>query len=186
MENDCPDITKQFRAATKGNIAHLTFGDGSCDPDPTCYCCPPDQFTLTVVYTPGTDKVDPKVPIKLSFFDKNAVEIGQAEKMLTSSAVSSVNSMLAPIPVGDVTINSVTPNPASGTVTFNYTLGTSETVRLELFNPLGQSVAVISEGFQTQGTHQLNYNVSTLESGTYYLRLTTLLGKTSAAVKVIH
>jgi uncharacterized repeat protein (TIGR01451 family) len=103
-----------------------------------------------------------------------------------SSTVSIVEPPMVTPGTSDVSINSIIQNPASGSVMFNYTLGASEAVRIELFDPLGRSVGIITDGFQTQGSHQINYHVGTLAEGTYYLRLTTRYGKASAVVKVIH
>jgi hypothetical protein len=85
-----------------------------------------------------------------------------------------------------VIINSIVPNPGSGLMTCTYILTTSEDARLELFNVLGQSAAIVSDGFQTQGKHETSFNAGTLAEGTYYLRLTTHSGEATAVVKVIH
>lgn len=141
-----------------------------------------DSKFSVFISTPEKDK---KPRIKWSLYDKNA-GILSTDTIETNGTVSIVNPPTIAPGTNDVAINSIIPNPASGSVTFNYTLGASEAVRIELFDPLGKSVGVIADGFQTQGLHQLNYHVGTLAEGTYYLRLTTRFGKASAVVKVIH
>ena len=129
----------------------------------------------------GTRK--PKVNWNLCDKEGKILSSGSAQ---TSSIVNIVNPPIANPNISDVFINSIVPNPGSSTMTFTYTLGANEDSRLELFNTLGQSVALLSDGFQTQGEHQSSFNVVALAEGTYYLRLTTRFGKATAIVKVIH
>ncbi len=133
----------------------------------------------------ATKNTTKKPKLIWSLHDENASVLSQGT-IETSSTVSKIDPPIIAPGTNDVSINSIIPNPASGSVTFNYTLGASEAVRIELFDPLGKSVGVIADGFQTQGLHQLNYHVGTLAEGTYYLRLTTRFATTSAVVKVIH
>jgi hypothetical protein len=86
----------------------------------------------------------------------------------------------------DVYVNRVVPNPGSSVMTFAYTLGKSEEAKLELFNTLGESIAILADGYQTQGLHQVQHNMSALSDGTYYLRLSNRSAQTTAVVKVIH
>jgi len=87
---------------------------------------------------------------------------------------------------GAVIIDRVVPNPGSSTISLNYSLGENGVVRLELFNVLGQSVAVLSDGYRTLGKHQESFNVASLQDGSYYLRLTTRSGRATARVTVVH
>jgi hypothetical protein len=65
-------------------------------------------------------------------------------------------------------------------------LGANEQAKLELFNALGNSVGVLTDGYQIQGEHNANFIVNVLPAGSYYLRLSTYNGQTSASVKVVH
>lgn len=174
LENDCPDIPKQFRAATKGNTAHLTFGNGECKPDPTCYCCPPEDFTLTVVYTPGTDKVDPKVPVRLSFFDKNAVEIGQAERELTSTPTSVVNNDDGNSSSNEIRIKSISPNPSNDNSVLRFVLNeSSSSVNITLVDLQGRVLStLVNNQRMDAGEHTIPFNTLSLTNGVYLLRIT--------------
>jgi hypothetical protein len=71
------------------------------------------------------------------------------------------------------------PNPSSGSATINYLLGRSMTVKLELFNQLGERIANIDAGFKPEGLQSVRYTTSGLAPGTYHVRLT---GENGAAV----
>lgn len=174
LDNDCPDIPKQFRAATKGNTAHLTFGAGECNPDPTCYCCPPEDFTITVVFTPGNDNTNPKVPIKIMYFDKNAVEIGQAERELTSKPTSVVNSDNGNASSNDIRIKSIAPNPSNENSVVRFALDeSSSSVNITLVDIQGRVLsALVNNQRMDAGEHTIPFNTSSLTNGVYLLRIT--------------
>lgn len=65
------------------------------------------------------------------------------------------------------------PNPNTHSATINYLIGQPMNLRLELFNHLGEHVAVIDEGFKPGGMHTVRYNTSQLPAGGYYLRLSS-------------
>ncbi len=67
------------------------------------------------------------------------------------------------------------PNPTnlgSGDVHISFVLNNSGFVRIHLTDVMGRNVGVVYEGNLNNGTHGLNYNISTLSTGTYYLNLT--------------
>lgn len=88
-------------------------------------------------------------------------------------------------PRSSVTINSIYPNPASSTVSLSYSLDKSEFVRIELFTPTGESAQVISDGFQSQGSHQIQFDAAQLAQGAYYLQVITAAGSASALTEII-
>jgi hypothetical protein len=63
------------------------------------------------------------------------------------------------------------PDPFGDNTTFSYTLPEAMPVRLELYNVLGQRVAVLLEGERPAGTHTLTMGRGSLASGVYVLRL---------------
>ncbi len=69
------------------------------------------------------------------------------------------------------------PNPFSGSTVVQYTvpnqLPASPTmlVRLELYNALGQKIKTLANETDNQGTYQVVMDGSTLQAGTYFLRL---------------
>lgn len=71
-----------------------------------------------------------------------------------------------------ITLNQNYPNPFNPSTNISFTIPISEEVRLEVFNLLGQSVAVIADGRLSAGSHTLSFDGSGLSSGVYIYRLT--------------
>jgi len=70
------------------------------------------------------------------------------------------------------------PNPFNPTTALRFELNQTERVTLEVFNVLGQRVAVLIDGQQlTAGTHQTMFDASGLSSGIYMYRLSTANGQ---------
>jgi|GEM_PF-6013728 len=65
------------------------------------------------------------------------------------------------------------PNPFNPTTNVEYELSEPADVRLEVFNVLGQSVAVLHDGAQSVGTHTVQFDGSRLTSGVYLVRMQT-------------
>lgn len=63
------------------------------------------------------------------------------------------------------------PNPFNPTTTITYGLSASADVNLEVFNTLGQRVAVLVSGREEAGYHQAQFQSSDLASGVYIYRL---------------
>lgn len=70
---------------------------------------------------------------------------------------------------------SAAPNPAAGTTTISYTMPESGAMQLEIYDLLGNRVAVAEQGNASQGTHtvDVDFNALGLANGTYIFRLTT-------------
>ncbi|MBU0507311.1 T9SS type A sorting domain-containing protein [bacterium] len=64
------------------------------------------------------------------------------------------------------------PNPFNSTTTLSYSLARPDLIELSVFDLLGRRVAVLSEGQQTAGDHNLQWNASAFPSGVYLVRLT--------------
>ncbi len=140
-----------------------------------------------IVFVPSKTGSSDSTSIIIRYYGKEGNEIGTTSKVInTSKITTSVNQPLTNPAKGDVFINSIIPNPGSGTMTCTYSLGAGENARLELFNTLGQSVALISDSFTAQGSHQKSFNVTSLAEGIYHLRLTTPSNEAVVTVKVIH
>ncbi|MCC5927378.1 MAG: T9SS type A sorting domain-containing protein [Bacteroidetes bacterium] len=72
-----------------------------------------------------------------------------------------------------VTLHQNYPNPFNPTTTIRFGLPETAEVRLEVFNILGQRVAVLAEDVRSAGWHTVQFNGTALSSGTYIYRLTT-------------
>ena len=64
------------------------------------------------------------------------------------------------------------PNPFNPTTTLQFALSKSGSVKLEVFNLLGQHVATLVNEVLTAGSYHVNFNATALSSGVYLYRLT--------------
>ncbi|HHJ53357.1 MAG TPA: T9SS type A sorting domain-containing protein, partial [Caldithrix abyssi] len=55
--------------------------------------------------------------------------------------------------------------------TIEYELLNNDRVHLNVYNALGQRVALLENGAQTTGVHRVEFNANSLPSGTYYYEL---------------
>ncbi|MBK7259334.1 MAG: T9SS type A sorting domain-containing protein [Ignavibacteriae bacterium] len=63
------------------------------------------------------------------------------------------------------------PNPFNPETAIRYDLPEASTVRLLVFNPLGQEVATLVNEQEPAGSYQVKFNASTVPSGMYFYRL---------------
>jgi hypothetical protein len=71
----------------------------------------------------------------------------------------------------EVTLAQNYPNPFNPTTIVEYGLPTESRVRLEVFNTLGQKVAVLVDETQSAGYHRSRFSVEGLATGIYFYRL---------------
>ena len=64
------------------------------------------------------------------------------------------------------------PNPFNAGVTIEFSVPTSEDIRLEVFNLLGQSVETLIDSRLDAGTHRISWNAGEQSSGIYFYKLT--------------
>jgi hypothetical protein len=64
------------------------------------------------------------------------------------------------------------PNPFNPVTTISYHLSSAGHVKLQVFDLLGQEVAVLVATDQQPGDYEVTFNASSLSSGVYYYRLT--------------
>lgn len=63
------------------------------------------------------------------------------------------------------------PNPFNPSTTISYTIPQSGRVSLKVYSVLGSEVATLHDGYQSAGTHSVQFNAAALPSGTYFYRL---------------
>jgi len=78
---------------------------------------------------------------------------------------------------------SVHPNPFNAETTVTYSLAEPGRISIDLFNLVGQKVAVLQDSYMLQGTYQKSINSGGLTSGIYFVRLRT--GKSSLTQKLL-
>lgn len=82
-------------------------------------------------------------------------------------------------------ITKIFPNPANDIVTFNFNLPQSGMTQIEIFDVLGNKVADVQNGYMGLGLHSINYNISKINSGIYYLTVTFNGQKTSNILNIV-
>jgi hypothetical protein len=65
------------------------------------------------------------------------------------------------------------PNPFNPTTTIAYGLKNSGKVRLSVYDIMGKEVAVLVDGSQAAGSHQVQFNANNLTTGMYFYKLQT-------------
>jgi hypothetical protein len=104
--------------------------------------------------------------------DDTQPQFSETRWFMISSAPNSVNEE------SPILINSLAPNPAAGSVYVRFSTNVVADVRAELFDARGNSIARVYSDRVEAGDHgfTLNFsdgNLSSLASGTYYLRFTS-------------
>ncbi len=85
-------------------------------------------------------------------------------------SLTAVNTMPQGIP-GDLVLMQNYPNPFNPSTTIRYGLPNRSHVMLTVFNTLGRQVAVLQNGEQDAGYHEVKFDGSGLSSGVYFYRM---------------
>ncbi|MEQ1732516.1 MAG: T9SS type A sorting domain-containing protein [Bacteroidia bacterium] len=85
--------------------------------------------------------------------------------------------------VANVASASVTPNPTTGVALVSYNLTANATVTAEVYNILGEKLAVVANENQVAGKHNLNIDLSKYNNGLYVVRMN--VNGVNTTVKVV-
>ena len=76
----------------------------------------------------------------------------------------------APVP-SDYYLSEAYPKPFNSTTTIRYGLPIPSHVSLQIYNPFGQRIGTLFEGYQYPGFHTTTMPAANLPSGLYFVRL---------------
>ncbi|MFU8813692.1 MAG: BspA family leucine-rich repeat surface protein, partial [Balneolaceae bacterium] len=71
----------------------------------------------------------------------------------------------------EISLSQNYPNPFNPSTIIEFTLPAATQVRLEIFNMIGQRVALLANEQRSAGVHTINFDASGLSSGMYLIRL---------------
>ena len=66
---------------------------------------------------------------------------------------------------------SIYPNPASGMVNLQFTVGSSQRVNIKVYDVNGKEITTWLNDQMTEGDHQLSFDVSSFTKGIYFISL---------------
>jgi subtilisin family serine protease len=81
------------------------------------------------------------------------------------------------------TLHAAFPNPFNPTTTIAFDLPSTSTVRLDVYNVLGQRVATLVDGELPAGVHEIRWDASSVGSGVYFARI--VAGENTATTKMV-
>jgi len=147
-------------------------GEGNIDLDPLFVDPDNDNFHLTE-NSPCIDTGtaffvwdnDTLVDMSEDEYAGDAPDMGAFEYGFVSVDPGSVN------PPFNFTLLPNYPNPFNSATTIRYSLPHPTEVTLCIYNPLGQQVGLLSEGYQHPGIHTATLTATNLPSGLYFVRL---------------
>ncbi len=105
--------------------------------------------------------------------DRNFVYVasrGRGLKIYDISEFMSVHSKSSSLPEF-ISMYSAYPNPFNSTTTIRYGLPYPSNISLQIYNPFGQRIGTLFEGFQHPGIHTTMLSVANLPSGLYFVQL---------------
>ncbi|MBK7254173.1 MAG: S8 family peptidase [Ignavibacteria bacterium] len=77
-----------------------------------------------------------------------------------------------PVSVNIITLNNY-PNPFNPETMISYYLGNGGKVTLKVYDVSGKELAVLADGIQPEGAHEIRFNGGSLSSGVYFYKLIT-------------
>jgi len=82
-------------------------------------------------------------------------------------------------------LNQNYPNPFGAQTTIQFSLPSSQDVRLEIYDVLGRRVATLVDGPMAAGQHDVQFSAPTLSNGMYLYRLSTPTGSETKSMVLL-
>jgi hypothetical protein len=142
----------------------------------TGYVDLPDGFVPghgTTVEEHAYDFVDHNPLPGASYYRLRQVDLNGGEHMMGEVCVEAATGVADPAQPRAFALLQNYPNPFNPSTTIAYDLPSRGTVRLEVCDPLGRTVAVPVNEVQSPGRHTVTFDASGLASGIYLYRLRT-------------
>ena len=108
--------------------------------------------------------------VKLTISSEDQISTKTNENMITVEKGVGINKDNFIYNEG-ISLSTIEPNPSNDFIRFTYSISTSQNITISVYNILGERVLVISEGYQSEGMHNKEVNISQLPSGTYYVQV---------------
>jgi hypothetical protein len=124
-------------------------------------------FIYALGYGPDSTVSDP-VKFKIFIYSSNILYWATEIDYVTGLEENS--SIVLPL---SYSLSQNYPNPFNPSTKIKFTLPKAETVKLQVYNPLGQMVGNMVEDKLQAGSHEFEFNAGHLPSGVYFYRLQT-------------
>jgi plastocyanin len=88
-----------------------------------------------------------------------------------TAVATEVDEKISTVQPGSYDLSQNYPNPFNPKTTIRFSVPGSQNVVLTVYNVLGNKVATLTDGSQTAGAHEVEFDASTLPSGIYYYKM---------------
>ena len=122
----------------------------------------PFEDNLEIIIENGSDLSKNDIDIVLASTEGNDVS-----EIWTESSV-----------INAFAISKMFPNPFNPSTEINYTVNQNGSMRIAVYNILGQQVAELYNGYRDAGTYNLQWNAENMASGVYYVNIAHSNGQT--------
>jgi hypothetical protein len=103
--------------------------------------------------------------------DENSSELANEDGRVINNAGLNIASIEAAVPAA-FALKQNYPNPFNPSTTIEYDLPNNGSVKLVVYNILGEQVSTIVNQVQTAGSYRVVWNASSVASGVYFYRIT--------------
>jgi len=161
----------KFTDKSTGYITYRNwdFGDGKMSP----------QKNPTHLYTvPG------KYTVKLTVGYDDVFLTETKSDFITVESSTGVNEEILSLNNG-LSLYSVEPNPSNDVIRLAYSISNSQNITIAIYNILGERVLSTSDGYQIEGMHNKEINISHLPSGVYFLQILGDTGQVNRMINIL-